>query len=173
MSKLVVLSEINCLGYLQRNGISPMEFYTDFAQFKNRSVSFQDVTVLVIFAGTCRFSKRLVLEFVQVLRKRVESEYDNGIVSCIVLSDTVLPSCSDYFLYRNTPLDCVEFNKWKSIGAEGEIYDLFAGVENAPSTVMYLLPNDLGVNEEALKQVRDISQYEVELREKIKCPKFE
>lgn len=173
MANLVVLSEINCIAYLQKHGIVPSEFYTDFELFKNHAVSFSDTVVLCLFAGTCRFSKRRVLEYCGVLRKRMESEYDKGIKDVVVLSDTVLPTCSDYYLYNNTPIKCAKFKKWKSVGSLVNLTDVLSGANFDTKTDIYLLPNDFGINDEALARVRTKSEYELQLREKIRAPKVE
>lgn len=113
MSKLVVLTEIDCLDLLRRKGIHPEEYFTDFEKFKNRASFFEDVIVVCIMAGTCQFSKRHILEFCTTLSKRSRDDFDTGIKDLYILSDTVLPNCKSYYLYRELPIVFSQYSGWK------------------------------------------------------------
>ena len=173
MSRLVVLSETDTLGYLLSHSIKPSEFYTDFDMFKNRAVTFSDVKVICIFAGTCRFSKRLVLELCAILRARIENTSDSAIKDLILLSDTVLPTCDSYYMYSNTPLFAVPFKNWKAIGGTQELKDILGDYEPSTLCERYLLDSDFGCNHKALDTVREISHKDAELISLIKVPDLE
>lgn len=110
---LVVLSEIDCLSFLQSNGVYPDEFYTDFEMFKNRSVLMSDATVVVLFAGCCHFNKRRVCEFITQLKAREVSETDTGISKVHIISDSFLPNIDNYYKYSYYPNYFDKCSKWK------------------------------------------------------------
>lgn len=113
MSKLVILSEIDCLELLRGRNIEPSEFYTDFNAFKNRASIFDDVIVVCILAGTCQFSKRHILEYCTTLSKRSKDDFDDGIKDLYILSDTILANCKSYYLYRDFPFKFSHYSGWK------------------------------------------------------------
>lgn len=158
------------LGYLQKHGIVPAELYTDFELFRNKAVTFNNTVVMFLLAGTCRLSKRRVLDCAATLERRAESNL--GIENVIILSDTVLTTCKNYYMYNDSPLKCIQFSKAKAKGSLVSLGDLLDGVEMSNSTELFLLSNDFGINTEALDAVRDVDQYEKDLREKIVEPKF-
>lgn len=94
---LNVLSEINCLELLESKGIYPDSFYTDFELFKKKSTSFKDADVVIFKLGTCSFSGGQIIEFVNLLRKRVQNEKDKGIKSVTLVSDIEMPVVGEYY----------------------------------------------------------------------------
>ena len=112
---LVVLSEINCLPTLKAKGVYPTEFYTDLEEFKNRTVFMKDATILVIFAGNCRFNKRHTLEFVKTLMRRADTERDSGIKRVYIVSDMTLAGIRSYYKYSGN-LDKVDImHGWQCV----------------------------------------------------------
>lgn len=112
---LAVLSEIDCLKTLQGKGVHPNEFYTNLEEFKNRVVFMKDATVLVIFAGNCRFNKKHTLEFVKSLMRRADTEKDSGIQHVYIISDMTLAGIRSYYKYSGN-LDVVDImHGWKSV----------------------------------------------------------
>ena len=97
---LAVLSEINCLESLNRMGVYPDRFYTSFDNFRDEVVSLRDATVVVIFAGSCLFNKRVVLNLAKSLMKRAENTNDKGINHVYVFSDITLHGLYAYYKYR-------------------------------------------------------------------------
>lgn len=112
MSKLVILAERNILSYLVGIGVKPYEFYTDVETFKKRAPLFDDVKLVIIFSGTCGFSKRYVVRMANSLKSRVDNADDTGLVSVTVLSDTFLPQCEEYYRYSGTPINFRLYSGW-------------------------------------------------------------
>lgn len=100
---LYVLSEMDCLGYLQGRGIYPDMFFTDTNEFRNRVAMARGVDVLIIMAGGCEFNKNVVNELIRVIRDRANNAEDSGVNSLCVLSDVTLPSIRGYYKYRLSP----------------------------------------------------------------------
>lgn len=169
MSKVVVLSEINCIKYLRAHGFQPDEFYTDIELFRTRSVFFNDVIVVVLYAGSCIFSKRKMDELTKTLNERAMSE-DTGIADLIIVSDSILPHCNDYFLYQNSPLSCVRYSGWKPKSGLFNLVNL--SYEKSEVTTAYLIDANYGVDEEALRRVREVDKAEQELISLITVPVF-
>lgn len=113
---LVVLSELDCLEYLQKRNIFPDQFYTDVNQFKNRVAVMSDVDVICILTGAERFNKRVVISIMKSLHQRLDSKYAK-INSLTVLSDVVLPTLGEYYLYSNIPENAVKMNGWNKKGS--------------------------------------------------------
>lgn len=118
MAKLVVLAERNILPYLNSIGVYPYEFYTDIKTFKRRTPLFEDIKLVIIFAGTCGFSKRYVVRLANLLVDRAENEDDIGLVSVTILSDTFLPQCKCYYKYTARPIDFLEYSGWNLVSQE-------------------------------------------------------
>lgn len=171
MSKLVVLAETNCLGYLQKHNIKPAEFYTDFELFKNKASVLQDVKVLVLFKGTCRFSKRLVLDCAETIRKRVEAQ-TSKMQGIYILSDVILPTCKDYYLYAGSPLWGAKCASWKVKGNRQALSEIIGEYEPSDNPMIYLTSLDFGIDEDALQKVRAVNNYDAQLKEKIKVPEL-
>ena len=96
---LVVMSEINCLKSLNKRGVYPDKFYTSFDSFKDDIIHFQNCTLMIILAGSCRFNKHLMLNIINNIYKRYENEHDVGVTDLYVFSDCVLPHL-DHFYYK-------------------------------------------------------------------------
>ena len=168
MTRVIVLSEINCLDYLKFIGITPDEFYTDYNLFKKKAFTFRDATVICIFAGTCRFSKRVVLETMTAIEKR--SVEDS--LRVLILSDTLLPQCPDYFVYSNSVGTCIEYSGTKAISKQKNLKGEIGYKPAYILTDIFLDGNDLGLNYKALEKVREKVEYEEQLRKQIKVPKL-
>lgn len=124
---LVVLSEINCLDFLQSNGVYPDEFYTDFEMFRNKSILKTDMQVMIIFAGCCHFNKRRVCEFITQLKARAESKTDSGVSEVCVISDSFLPNIDNYYKYYYFPNNFDLCNKWKKVESDVDVWGYFKG----------------------------------------------
>lgn len=170
MSKVVVLSETNCIGYLRAHGFYPAEFYTDLELFKSRSIFFNDVIVVLIYAGTCIFPKRKMEEVRVLLEDRVKIK-ESGIVDLIVISNTVLPYCDDYLRYEDTPMECIRYSGERKTSGIFHIRTL--DYEQASTTITFLANQDYGFAPEALKNVRIENEEERKLKSLIKVPNFE
>lgn len=125
---LVVLSEIDCIDYLREMGLYPDEYFTDFEIFRNKAVSFRDASILVILAGTCRFSVRHTIEVVKLFYKRQSNSKDSGIKDVIVLSDSTISGLSKYYKFKDNLEKVDEYNKTrcvkKNINLWGTLDDL-------------------------------------------------
>lgn len=108
---LIVLSEIDTLHYLKKEGIYPDEFYMDIEFFKQNAIHFNDAYVLVIFAGMTNFKKKVVCDEISILRTRAKNKDDNGIKSVIVVSDVTL-QIENYYMYQKTFTECQLKTKW-------------------------------------------------------------
>lgn len=123
---LAILSEINCLDYINGRGIYPDEYFTDYEMFKNRYVSYKDATVVVILAGTCRFSKRHVIELIKNLYKRVENEKDTSIKNVFVISDSVINNLDVYYKFEGNLDICKKCSYQKE---KKEVLDIWLTVD--------------------------------------------
>lgn len=170
MSKVVVLSETNCIKYLRAHGFYPAEFYTDLELFRKRSVFFNDVIVVLIFAGTCIFPRKKMEEIRVLMENRADSD-DKSIVDLIVISQTVLPYCKDYFVYEDTPLLCIRYNGTKKVSNVFNICKL--EYEQANRTITFLSDQDYGFSPTALANVRNRDEDEETLKSLIKIPRFD
>lgn len=172
MGKLLVLSEINCDKFLTSKGIYPDEFYTDFMLFKNRSSTFDDVDVIVLFAGSCSFSKRHVLDIIKVLRQRADDEDDKGVRSLTVLTDVFLPKVSKYYKFQGTLENISEYSGWKLIEKNSNIWDTIPRGTEEGKQVFYLTPNDKGDVSNLREEYKNIFSADEPLRNLIKKPDF-
>lgn len=149
---LVVLSEINCLDSLKARGVYPHEFYTNLEEFKNRTVFMKDATILVIFAGNCRFNKRHTLEFVKTLMRRAETERDSGIKRVYIVSDMTLAGIRSYYKYYGN-LDKVDIMHGWQCAKEGiDIWRKLATGEQ--EVVCHLSPYDSGEVDTLIEQCK-------------------
>ena len=97
---LVVLSENNCLNTLNRLGVFPDYFYTDFEAFKSETFLYDHANVVILFAGSSRFTKRIIMDQIILLNKRAEDEADTGIDNLYVVTDVTLGSLRFYYSYH-------------------------------------------------------------------------
>lgn len=101
---LFLLSEIECLDFIKSVGVYPDEYYTDFELFKNRVALADDTDIIILMAGTCQMSKRIIIEIATQLRRRAEDTTDKGIRSVCLMADTKLNIQMEYFYYEDRPL---------------------------------------------------------------------
>lgn len=125
--KLIVLAERDILTYLRKNEIYPSEFYTDIDIFRKRLAFFDNAVVVTIFAGSCAFSKKVVLEILNSIDERVKDKEDNGIKASIVLSDTILTNCNKYYIYDDHPLYFKEYSRDKKVSDTS--YDIWGSID--------------------------------------------
>ena len=147
---LAILSEINCLSVLNAKGVYPDEFYTDIEKFKNNTVSFRDATIIVIFAGNCRFNKKHTIELVKNLTKRADSEQDKGVSHVYVVSDMTIAGLRSYYKYEGN-IDTVNImHGWDCVKTG---VDIWSKLQNEPKkAICYMSNYDLGNIEEPLKE---------------------
>lgn len=165
---LVVLSEINCLATLNSKNVYPHEFYTDLEEFKNRTVFMKDATVLVIFAGNCRFNKRHTLEFVKTLMRRADTERDGGIKRVYIVSDMTLAGIRSYYKYSGN-LDKVDImHGWKCV-KEG--IDIWRKLATEPfDTVCHFSVYDSGEVDPLIEQYKEETKVPDEYIKLIQVP---
>lgn len=150
---LVVLAEINCLSSLQKKGVYPDEFYTDLEMFKNRAVFMKNATILVIFAGNCRFQKRHTLEFVKTLMKRADAQTDSGINRVYIVSDMTLAGIRSYYKYVGT-FDSVDImHGWSCVKSGVDIWRRLQ-TEKREATC-YLSQMDKGVTDHLVETCQE------------------
>lgn len=172
MSKLLVLSEIDCRSFLEEHGVFPDEFYTDFMLFKNKSSSFIDSDIIVIFAGSCSFSKRHVLEIVNVLNKRAKDVDDKGVNSLLVFTDVFLPSLDKYYKFQGSLKNISEYSGWKLKDKNSDILlRVPKGTKNT-DMVSYLTSRDDGVVDDLREEYKSSFAVDEDLRKLIKKPDF-
>lgn len=112
---LVVLAEINCLSSIKALGVHPDVFYTDLEQFKNDMATFRDATIIVVFAGNCRFNKRVTINIIKGLLKRASSGNDVGIKNVYVFSDLTISGLYQYYKYDNEISKCNVMRGWNPV----------------------------------------------------------
>lgn len=173
MSKLIVLSEIDCIDFLRRKEIYPSEYYTSFEDLKNRVSFLQDAIIVCILAGTCSFSKRHILEFCMMLQKRAENEFDNGVKEVYILTDTVLPNCKSYYLYRDIPLSFTHYKGWSK---KKENLDVWGSLEydkcSADNCLCFYSDYDKQDSTKTLKSINQRFSELDELIDLIKIPQI-
>ena len=164
----IVLSEIDCLTYLQRLGVYPDEFYTDFETFKANMTFFRDATIIVIFAGNCRLNKKLTLEVVKGLMKRAESKNDNSIKHVYVVSDMTIAGLRSYYKYEGT-LDTVSImHGWKSVKDDVFIWNKLSSPKK--DVKKFLSAYDSGDISAAMKRYEERKKTEDEYVSLIQVP---
>lgn len=144
MGKLLVLSEIDCRDFLKSRGIFPDEFYTDFVLFRNKSASFTGCDVFILFAGSCHFSKRHVLDIIKTLKRRAANEKDNGINSVTVFTDVFLPTLDKYYKYQGKLSNISEYSHWKLIEKASPVWSQVPKGSGGTDLVSYLTDYDRG-----------------------------
>ena len=172
MGKLLVLSEINCSKFLNSKGIYPDEFYTDFMLFKNRSSTFNDVDVIVLFAGSCSFSKRHVLDIIKVLRKRADDDFDRGVRSLTVLTDIFLPKVNKYYKFQGTLRNISEYSDWNLVEKNSNIWDTIPRGTGQGKQAYYLTPDDMGDVRQLKEDYKNLYSADEDLRNLIQKPDF-
>lgn len=170
MANLIVLSEINNLSYLNSIGIIPYEFYTDLTSFKERSSIFDNAEIVIILAGTCAFSKKHVIELYNTLLKRSANTKDLGVASVILLSDTKLPSCSSYYLFKRDFKQMSLYSEWKFKELSPDIIDSIKKKSFDGNTVTYLSNYDKCDDSKLIEKIRSNRNSEDDLKDLIKVP---
>lgn len=147
---LLVLSEIDCTDYLNKMGIYPDELFTDLEMFKNKMIIASDADIIVIFAGSCQFSKRIVSELITKMRKRISEKTDTGINSLLVLSDTELKHIDDYYIYYGRPNEVFKVSKKKVEKNPTDVWSSYRSAEKPCKK--YLVQYDCEKAAEAVKK---------------------
>lgn len=165
---LAILSEINCLDVLNSKGVYPDEFYTDIDKFKGNTVAFREATIIVIFAGNCRFNKKHTIELVKSLTKRADSELDKGIEHVYVVSDMTIAGLRSYYKYEGN-IDLVSImHGWDSVK---DNVDIWSKLQNSPKeTICYMSSYDDGNIDDALERYNNRFKQEDEYVKLIVVP---
>lgn len=171
MSKLVVLSEIDCHNFLDNRGIHADEFYTDFQMFKNRVATFFDCNIVIIFAGACHFSKRHVVEIIRQIEQRVANKDDKGINSLYVFTDIIMPKLKKYYKFQGKLSNVSEYSGWKNVDKNSDIWDELPDGENSETTYFYS-NFDRGYIEDLKKEYTSEDNIDENLRPLIKKVEF-
>ena len=169
---LVVLAEIDCLDYLQSQGIMPDEYYTDYEVFKQRCASFKNATELIILAGSCQFNKRHTTEFIKAQVKRQNNPNDKGISNVIVLTDYMIPTLELYYKFDDNLDEVYKCSGWKKAKTPTDIWGV---VDESQTKVkheiaMYLSDFDQGNAEKAREKSKSYYSKEEELIRLIQQP---
>lgn len=165
---LVILSEIDCLDYIRAKGVYPAEFYTDIEAFKNNAVSFQNATILVIFAGNCRFNKKHTIKLVKDLMKRSENKGDNGIAHIYVVSDLTIAGLKSYYKYEGSIDTVTIMHGWDAVKSDVNIWLKLKN--NECDTKTYYSAYDRGDITGALSEFEDRYRGEDSYRDLIQVP---
>lgn len=146
---LAILSEIDCLKVLQSKGVYPDEFYTSIDKFRNNTPVFKDATIIVIFAGNCRFNKKHTIELIKTLTKRAEDPNDNGVSHAYVVSDMTIAGLRSYYKYEGS-IDTVSImHGWNSV-KDG--VNIWIKLKNEPKeAVCYYSTFDSGIVNELVE----------------------
>lgn len=156
---LVCLSAFYCLKNLNRLGVYPDEYYTDYLKFKSRVISLTDATVLVIIAGTCGFNKTHAIEFIKSLMKRADDEKDKGIKELYVVTDSSIPSLNRYYKFQGTLSSKVSmFQGWNLKMSNVDIWAKLRGIEK--ESMKYLSDYDRGDSSVAREAYESRQSYE-------------
>lgn len=167
---LAILSEINCLKLLNSKGVYPDEFYTDIDIFKNNAVSFRDATVIVIFAGNCRFNKKHTIELVKSLMKRADSSLDASISHVYVVSDMTIAELRSYYKYEGNINKVSIMHGWDEVKGGIDIWSKLQG-EKKEAKCFYSA-YDTGDCSKALAEYEKRGNKEDEYIELISIPKL-
>ncbi len=164
----VVLSEINCLHTLNKMGVYPDCFYTDYDLFKNVVVGYSDVKLVVILAGSCAFNKRHTIEFIKTLVKRAKDSGDVGIRKIHVVTDTSLANLSTYFKYSGHLANVDKYSGWKLKEKNYPLWDTLKG--EPKETEVFLSSYDVGNATSARETYKNRQNSEDEYLKLIKVP---
>lgn len=171
---LAVLAEIDCLDYLQKQGIYPDEYYTDYALFKNHCTGFKNATILFVLAGSCHFNKRHTVDFIKQQYKRMANPNDIGIQNVVVVTDSMIPNLDKYYKFEDN-LDAVyECNGWKRAKLPT---DIWGQIDDAQTKIkhevaLYLSQFDKGDAEAQRDKAKSYESKEDELIRLIQQPKI-
>lgn len=172
MSKLLILSEIDCSSFLNSIGIYPDEFYTDFMLFKNKAFTFSDADIIIMFAGSCHFSKRHVLETVKILQGRADNPDDVGVNSVTIITDIFLPSVHKYYKFQGRLANISEYSGWRCVHKESNIWGRIPRGTNASNESYFFTKYDKGDVSKLRKEFKALDSPDEGLRALIKKPDF-
>lgn len=172
MSKLLVLAEIDCSKFLIQRGIHPDEFYTDFVLFRNMAFSFHDVDIIVLFAGSCSFSKRHVFDIIKTLDQRAKNPDDTGVRSLTILTDVFLPRMSRYYKFQGKLTNISEYSGWKLVEKNSDIWSRVPKGTESGKTKYFLTDKDKGNVEKLKERYKENVALDEELRDLIQIPSF-
>lgn len=165
---LAVLSESNCLQSLNNLGVYPDRFYTDFDAFRNESTTFVGATVIIIFAGSNHFNKRLVINVAKSLMKRAENQGDVGITHVYVFSDIAISGLYAYYKYRDR-LDVVDVMRgWSAVRKDVSPWAKLRSEKK--ESVVRLSKYDMGDAEAQREAYKNLYSSEDEYRKLIVVP---
>lgn len=164
--ELIVVAERNVLPSLKALGIRPKEFYTDFDLFCKKSVYFHDSIVVVLFTGTHGFSKKRVIDQLDEMKPNLTQSN----IKVVVMSDTILSGCSEYYYYEGLPVEFVRMIKKKTANKNGTVVDIWGTLGYTPSEKTKVFLKDSNADE-LLKSVP--SQEDDALRHRIQIPTME
>lgn len=173
MSKLIVLSDRDIVGYLSAHGIYPAEFYTDMELFREKSIFFDDSCVLFISFLSGRFSQKVSRELLKTLMSRAEDKEDKGIVKVLYLSIAPPNEFEDYYIFDGSLNNLREVRNGRGQGLTTISKLLDNCSYNIKNTEVYLSDIDYGVNLEALAKVRSASENKDPILDLVRIPKFE
>lgn len=120
MDNLVVFAERDITQWLARRGITPCRYYLSLQRFKEELNEIENSVIMIIFSGTCRLSKRYVVSLADEIRSGIEDGTYNNVKEVIVLSDTFLPSCRDYYKYSGSPKTFLHYDRYKKESTQQE-----------------------------------------------------
>lgn len=165
---LAVLAELDCLKALNKRGVYPDKFFTDFDLFKKVAPTFSDTHVLFILVGTSRFNKRLVSDLAVNLQKRANDTNDNGIKSLTVLCDTTYVKIKPYFKYQG---DIDHVDRWefyKKVEENIDFWSVFKTKER--KSELYLADIDTDNTDSFIEAYKNHYSSEDDLKRFIQVP---
>lgn len=170
MSKLVVLSEVNCIEYLRKHGVYPSQFYTDIQTFENMASFFTDVKVVCIISGNSLFSKGKQHEVFKFLDERMQDGASTSISGYYVLSDVQIEGRPYYKYDKN--LSNVSLVSGRKVTP---VPDFWKKLDCVPSkTALYLCARDTGNLQPAMeKYKRILDTHDTSFESAIKRPELD
>lgn len=150
---LLVLAEFDCLDYIHSKGVYPDAFFTDFETFQHHLIVKNNVDIVILLAGTCQFSKRVIQDYVTTLKERISSDTDTGVRSVCVLSDTELKKTDDYYLYHSRPDLFYHVQNGKKSKKLEDVWEKYRSEEK--ECAKYLVRQNLDELSKAIKARRD------------------
>lgn len=165
---LVCLSEFYCLPTLNKFKIYPDIYYTDYDLFKSQIITFMDVDLIIITAGTCNFNRRRIVEFIQSLKARLDSKSDRGIRSLTVITDSSLSSLSEYYKFTGSLNRLDKYNGWNLVERNSNILSKFTSVPK--ESIVHLSKKDSGDVDEIIEDYKARYNSEDEYIKLIRVP---
>lgn len=165
---LVVLAELDCLKALNKRGVFPDKFFTDFDLFKKVAPTFLDTHILFILAGTSRFNKRLVSDLAVNLQNRANDINDSGIKSFTFLSDTTYLKIKPYFKYQGTIDHVDRWELYKKVEENIDFWSIFKTKKRVSE--LYLSDIDINNVDNLIKAYKNNYSSEDDLKRFIQVP---